>query len=243
MVVLSSWNVMAHGDGREGKWTGNWRKEWVARTLHTTSEHGVSSITIADAHTSAASSRLNWRSRQFKWTRPFRRKTKSGFCACAITFQTQSTCNTHRALTDWMQTQNKWCQPQGFQNRSFPPDMSYRSCGCMSCPVGQWTCRNLGLKVNLKHLVAQLGLVAASRTALVQLIKEPFAFILRFINVLTKASQWTTTLTKRCYSRPHALHRSSFRRKRLLASSSLSVRPFAREQLCSNCTDFHEILN
>ena len=29
--------------------------------------------------------------RRFKWTRPFRRKTKSGFCACAITFQTQST--------------------------------------------------------------------------------------------------------------------------------------------------------
>ena len=28
---------------------------------------------------------------RFKWTRPFRRKTKSGFCACAITFQTQST--------------------------------------------------------------------------------------------------------------------------------------------------------
>ena len=60
---------------------------------HTTSEHGVSSITNADAHTSAASSRLNWRPCRFKWTRPFRRKTKSGFCACAITFQTQSTCN------------------------------------------------------------------------------------------------------------------------------------------------------
>jgi hypothetical protein len=29
--------------------------------------------------------------RQFKWTRPFRRKTKCGFCACTITFQTQST--------------------------------------------------------------------------------------------------------------------------------------------------------
>jgi len=28
---------------------------------------------------------------RFKWTRPFRRKIKSGFCACAITFQTQST--------------------------------------------------------------------------------------------------------------------------------------------------------
>jgi len=35
--------------------------EWVASTLHTTSEHGVSSITTADAHSSAASSRLNWR--------------------------------------------------------------------------------------------------------------------------------------------------------------------------------------
>jgi len=34
--------------------------QWVASTLHTTSEHGVSSITTADAHTLAASSRLNW---------------------------------------------------------------------------------------------------------------------------------------------------------------------------------------
>jgi hypothetical protein len=34
-------------------------KDWVASTLHTTSEHGVSSITTADAHISAASSRLN----------------------------------------------------------------------------------------------------------------------------------------------------------------------------------------
>ena len=52
---------------------------------------GVFSITTADAHTSAASSRLNWRPCRFKLTRPFRRKTKFGFCACAITFQTQST--------------------------------------------------------------------------------------------------------------------------------------------------------
>jgi hypothetical protein len=59
--VKSSWNVMAHSDVREGKWRGNWRMEWVASILHTISEHGVSSITTADAHTSAASSRLNWR--------------------------------------------------------------------------------------------------------------------------------------------------------------------------------------
>jgi hypothetical protein len=80
----SSWNVMAHGDAREGKWRGNCRMEWVASTLHTTSEHGVSSFTTTVARTSAASSRLNWRPRRFKWTRPFRRKTKSGFCACAV---------------------------------------------------------------------------------------------------------------------------------------------------------------
>jgi len=35
--------------------------QWVVSTLHTTSEHGVSSITTADAHTSAASSRLKWK--------------------------------------------------------------------------------------------------------------------------------------------------------------------------------------
>ena len=75
--VRSSWNVMAHGDAWEGKWRGNWRMEWVAGTLHTDSERGVSNITTADAHTSADSSRLNWRPRRFKWTRPFRRKTKS----------------------------------------------------------------------------------------------------------------------------------------------------------------------
>jgi len=81
---------MAHGDEREGKWTGNWRMELIASTLHTTSERGVSSITAADADTSAANIRLNWRPRRLKWTRPFRRKTKSGFCECAITFQLTS---------------------------------------------------------------------------------------------------------------------------------------------------------
>jgi len=82
------WHTVTHGRRSEG-W--NWRMEWVVSTLHTTPEHGVSSITTADAHTSAANSRLNWRPHRFKWTRPFRRKTKSGFCSCAITFQTRST--------------------------------------------------------------------------------------------------------------------------------------------------------
>jgi hypothetical protein len=81
---------MAHGDAWEGKWRGNWRMDSVTSTLHTTSEHGVSSITTAHAHTSVASSRLNWHLRRFKWTRPFRRNTKSGVGACAITFHLAS---------------------------------------------------------------------------------------------------------------------------------------------------------
>ena len=79
---------MAHGDAREGKWRGNCRMEWVASTLHTTSEHGLYSIITADAHTSAASSRLNWRPpADLNRLVRFARKTKSGFCVCAITFQ------------------------------------------------------------------------------------------------------------------------------------------------------------
>ena len=44
-MVECSWNVMARCNAREGKWRGNRRMEWVASTLHTTSEHGISSIT------------------------------------------------------------------------------------------------------------------------------------------------------------------------------------------------------
>jgi len=105
LQLESIWNVMAHGDPQEGKWRGNWWMEWVASTRHTTSEHGVSSITTACAHTSAACSRLNWHPQRFKWTCPFRRKTKSGFWACAITFQTQSTNVWHECRvfsSDWM---------------------------------------------------------------------------------------------------------------------------------------------
>jgi hypothetical protein len=113
-AVEFSWKVMAQGDAREGKWRGNWRMEWVAGTLHTASEHGVCSITTADAHTSAASSRLNWRPCLFKWTRPLRRKAKSGFCACAITFQTQSNTSTLHStqnhvwnLSSFLETQDQ----------------------------------------------------------------------------------------------------------------------------------------
>jgi hypothetical protein len=82
------WHTVRHGRGSEGE---NRRMQWVASTLHTTSEHGVSSITTADgAHLGCASSRLNWRPAHradLNGLVRLARKTKSGFCACAITFQ------------------------------------------------------------------------------------------------------------------------------------------------------------
>ena len=94
-------NLVAHGDAREEKWRGNWRMEWVASTLTPPPQRGISSITKADAHTSAASSRLNWRPHRFQWTCPFRGKTKSGFCACAITFRTSYTVEWQSSRPDW----------------------------------------------------------------------------------------------------------------------------------------------
>ena len=74
------WHTVRHGRGSEG---GNWRVEWVASTLHTTSEHGVSSITTADAHTLAASSRLNWRQPPIQMDSSFSPKDENWFqCLC-----------------------------------------------------------------------------------------------------------------------------------------------------------------
>jgi len=96
-LILSLCIVRLKPDGTRWRTGGEVKGKLVngvcSQYYHTTSERGVSSITTADAHTSAASSRLNWRPRRFKWNRPFRRKTKSDFCACAITFQTRyNTC-------------------------------------------------------------------------------------------------------------------------------------------------------
>ena len=44
----------------------------------------------------------------FKWTRPFRLKTKCGFCACAVTFQMQSTCTYH--TTQHLSLKTWWLQ-------------------------------------------------------------------------------------------------------------------------------------
>jgi hypothetical protein len=59
--------------------------KWVTSKRHMTAEHRLARAVQtlqADVHSSPASSRL----KRFKLTHPFCRKTKSGFCACAITF-------------------------------------------------------------------------------------------------------------------------------------------------------------
>jgi len=123
--------------------------EWVASTLHTTSEHGVSSITTADAHNSAASSRLNWRPRRFKWTRLFRRKTKSGFCACAITFQRQSTL--WMQMTHRLPTGQPRRVPWGFRQRNFSKLLLYRKIR-ESCYYGNTWCVPTSNTLALDHL-------------------------------------------------------------------------------------------
>ena len=63
-LVESSWNVMEHGDAREGKWRGNKRMEWVTSKRHMTAEHRLARAVQtlqADVYSSPASSRLNWR--------------------------------------------------------------------------------------------------------------------------------------------------------------------------------------
>jgi len=89
-VLESSWNVMAYGDAREGKWWGNWRMEWVSVLFAQPRNMEYPALLLL-----MRTPRLpvvDWTDApcRFKWTRPFRRKTKPGFCACAITFQTQS---------------------------------------------------------------------------------------------------------------------------------------------------------
>jgi len=80
------WHTVTHGRGK-GKLANGVGSQYPSHYL------GTWCITTADAHNSAASIRLNWRPRRFKWTRPFSRKTKSGFCACAIAFQLGCTNN------------------------------------------------------------------------------------------------------------------------------------------------------
>ena len=86
-VLRSGWNVMAHGDAQGRKWRGKWRMEWVASILFTLPRNMVYPALLPLMRTPRLPV-VDWTDapRRFKWTRPFRRKTKSGFSACVITF-------------------------------------------------------------------------------------------------------------------------------------------------------------
>jgi hypothetical protein len=127
-VVESVWNVMAHGNAREGKWRGNRRMEWVGSALPL--YLGIRSIQLiqwlpADPLSSTACTRLNWLPCRFKWTCPFPCKTKSGLCACAVTFQTDSNTRTFQATVrqgaQWRTESTKWDWPCTFSIGNFPP--------------------------------------------------------------------------------------------------------------------------
>jgi hypothetical protein len=78
------WHTVTHGRGSEGE-TGEWSGYPVPFTLP---RNMVYPALLPLMHTSRLPV-VDWTDapRRFKWTRPFRRKTKCGFCVCAITFQ------------------------------------------------------------------------------------------------------------------------------------------------------------
>jgi len=65
LILMKIFRLRLKCDGtrwrRAGEVKGKLANGVGSQYRHTTSEHGVSSITTSDAHTSAASSRLNWR--------------------------------------------------------------------------------------------------------------------------------------------------------------------------------------
>jgi hypothetical protein len=84
------WHTATHGWGSEGE-TGEWSGYPVLLTLPRNMVYPALLPLMRTRRLPV----VDWTDppspRTFKWTRPFRLKTKSGFCACAITFQTQST--------------------------------------------------------------------------------------------------------------------------------------------------------
>ena len=103
------WHKVTHGWESEGE-TGEWIGYPVPFTLPRNTVYPA--LLPLMAHTSATSSRPNWcpPPGRFKWTRPFLRTTKSGFCACAITFQLASTSNGGKKLNAALH-RNKYSWP------------------------------------------------------------------------------------------------------------------------------------
>jgi len=80
--------------------------QWVASTLHTTSEHGVSSIITADAaHLCCQQSTELTPTGRFKWTPPFRAKDEIWFLRACHHISTGLYCR----ATEWKDCHAPWC--------------------------------------------------------------------------------------------------------------------------------------
>jgi hypothetical protein len=93
-MLESRWNVIAHGDSTGGKVKGKLSNgvdsQYISHYLETwcmqRHYHHYPWCTHLGCQYST-----EWHPCQFKYSCPFRRKTKSSFCVRAITFQTKST--------------------------------------------------------------------------------------------------------------------------------------------------------
>jgi len=83
------WHTVTHGRGSKGE-TGEWSEKPVPLTL----PRNMVCPSLLPLTRTLRLPVVDWTDARcrFKLTRPFRRKTKSGFCACVITFQLAYTC-------------------------------------------------------------------------------------------------------------------------------------------------------
>ena len=89
-AVESSWNLMAHGDAREGKWRGNWWMEWVSSTL--TLPRNTMFPALLPLTRTPRLPAVDWTDAPADLNGLVRfGERRNLFSACAIGFQTQST--------------------------------------------------------------------------------------------------------------------------------------------------------
>ena len=125
-VLESSWNLMAHGDAREGKWRGNWRMEWVASTLTLHRNVGYPALLPLMRTSRLPGSRQNWHPRRFKWTLRFAKRRNLVSARVPSRFkrslqQYVSSCRQHHVFKiRWTFTPGLWWHKYG---RDIPAGM------------------------------------------------------------------------------------------------------------------------
>ena len=148
---------MTHGRGRRG----NMRVEWVASSLALyLGTCCVQHYYCWRAHLGCQQS-TELTPRQFKWTGPFRWKTKSGFCACTITFRTFYT-------NRWVEThfQKQKCSRPVF--KAFALWMKLKIVLFIHQLMHQWVVLKNSIKIYIKTAPTCFGVtVTPSRSALI----------------------------------------------------------------------------